>query len=457
MAIEGKVVKKEVEKLWKEMGLDSQGGRKERIEDDLTWEERRAKWLIEKQAERKRREGAVVHVGYMKMWVNGRVWMWDEVERKWLGCGEGELVGFQEKEQEGSIEAWDMVVLMETWVEEKGWDRLRGKLPIGYVWECQWAKRVSNMGRAMGGMIVGGSEIWKGVVDSCGDLCEWGYGGEAGVFRTMVGEKRRGGEWTYSGARGNSVIDYVLGNDSTWEGVIKMEVEEKVDSDHQPLVVWASVDGSELWGGDLGLEGKGESGKAAGKIFALGAGGGKRDAGVYGEGRVTKGPTERESRKLKGHVKKGEGRRGWEGERRNFFEERGWRVEELVGEAGWYGAVKGVGIPGYLKKNWGESRWQRVAKYRLGGGMKGNKYWLKEEEKRCRVCGWGVESWEHVWDGCWEGGREKGWQEAVGVVLGDEGEGEDWLRLLEEWRRNVVVSEKDWNEGEEQPEREVHG
>lgn len=65
-----------------------------------------------------------------------------------------------------------------------------------------------------------------------------------------------------------------------------------------------------------------------------------------------------------------------------------------------------MGVPEYLRKNWGESRWQRVAKYRLGNGMKGGRYWVEEEEeRRCRLCGREEETWEHVWEECLGGGR----------------------------------------------------
>lgn len=57
--------------------------------------------------------------------------------------------------------------------------------------------------------------------------------------------------------------------------------------------------------------------------------------------------------------------------------------------------VKGEGVPGYLKK-WGERRWQRIAKYRLGNGMRGERYWDEEEKRRCRVCKSNEETWEHV-------------------------------------------------------------
>ena len=68
----------------------------------------------------------------------------------------------------------------------------------------------------------------------------------------------------------------------------------------------------------------------------------------------------------------------------------------------WYSWIKGKkeGVPEYLKKGWGEKRWQRVSKYRLGNGMRENEYWREEEERKCRVCGVGKETWEHVWEEC---------------------------------------------------------
>jgi len=62
--------------------------------------------------------------------------------------------------------------------------------------------------------------------------------------------------------------------------------------------------------------------------------------------------------------------------------------------------VKGVGIPGYLKKGWTESRWGRIAKYRLGEGVREGIYWEKEEVRLCRLCGREEETWEQVWEEC---------------------------------------------------------
>jgi len=96
--------------------------------------------------------------------------------------------------------------------------------------------------------------------------------------------------------------------------------------------------------------------------------------------------------------------------------------------------VKGKGVPEYLKRGWKEERWQRVARFRLGDGMRGGRYWEGEEERKCRVCGWGEETWEHVWEECTDWGVERGWQEMVEEVLGEGGEGEVWMERLEELR-----------------------
>lgn len=52
----------------------------------------------------------------------------------------------------------------------------------------------------------------------------------------MSGDERR--EFTYTGARGDTVIDYVLGEERGRERAVRLEVEDKVDSDHHPLTVW---------------------------------------------------------------------------------------------------------------------------------------------------------------------------------------------------------------------------
>ena len=53
------------------------------------------------------------------------------------------------------LKEWDVMFLSETWLQKKGWERVKKWLPKGYVWEVQQAGRKSKKGRAMGGMIVG--------------------------------------------------------------------------------------------------------------------------------------------------------------------------------------------------------------------------------------------------------------------------------------------------------------
>ncbi|XP_029155197.1 cytochrome P450 4g15-like [Nylanderia fulva] len=56
-----------------------------------------------------------------------------------------------------------------------------------------------------------------------------------------------------------------------------------------------------------------------------------------------------------------------------------------------------------------------MARYRLGNEVKGNRYWEKEEDRKCRICGRRLETWEHVWEECMDWGKEESWQEMIKV------------------------------------------
>lgn len=51
------------------------------------------------------------------------------------------------------------------------------------------------------------------------------------------------GEFTYTGGRGDTVIDYVIGEEEVRERISKLEVGERIDSDHHPIVI--TVEGGE--------------------------------------------------------------------------------------------------------------------------------------------------------------------------------------------------------------------
>jgi len=57
---------------------------------------------------------------------------------------------------------WDVIVLIETWMEDKEWEKIRRFVPKGYVWRTQWAKKRNKKGRAIGGMAMG---IKKELID----------------------------------------------------------------------------------------------------------------------------------------------------------------------------------------------------------------------------------------------------------------------------------------------------
>lgn len=54
----------------------------------------------------------------------------------------------------------------------------------------------------------------------------------------------------------------------------------------------------------------------------------------------------------------------------------------------------------------GESRWKRVARFRLGNEMREGRYW-EEEEEEIQAMWKGVETWQHVWEECRDW-RERG-------------------------------------------------
>jgi len=43
---------------------------------------------------------------------------------------------------------------------------------------------------------------------------------------------------TFTRGRGETVIDYVMGDKRAWERVERLELGEEVDSDHQSVSVW---------------------------------------------------------------------------------------------------------------------------------------------------------------------------------------------------------------------------
>jgi exonuclease III len=77
------------------------------------------------------------------------------------------VAGIKNKENEfwKYLGEFDVVGLVETWVEEKGWERLEKRMPREFEWKCQYAVRESKKGRAKGGIIMG---VKKGLEEENG-------------------------------------------------------------------------------------------------------------------------------------------------------------------------------------------------------------------------------------------------------------------------------------------------
>jgi len=80
-----------------------------------------------------------------------------EKERKGWNIVFWNVAGLNNKDKDfwKRLERWDIMILVETWTEEKGWEKVKNKLPKGYKWGVQWASREGKRGRAKGGMIMG--------------------------------------------------------------------------------------------------------------------------------------------------------------------------------------------------------------------------------------------------------------------------------------------------------------
>lgn len=146
---------------------------------------------------------------------------------------------------------------------------------------------------------------------------------------------------------------------------------------------------------------------------------------------------------MKERSRRGMIRSRWENERKEFFEERGVRIQEVeemrevekdwfkelekrdkerqrrerwekIGESNynrWYKVIKKEEVPEYLRKGWRESRWKRVTRFRFGNEVREGRYW-EEEEKGC------VESMQGKFNHGSTYGRDVGTGEGMGKVLG---------------------------------------
>jgi len=120
------------------------------------------------------------------------------------------VAGLENKDKEFWIrlKEWDIMVLFETWLDDRGWKRVKERLPGGYEWGMQAARRRNKKGRAIEGLVMGikkelmereerigggrgvQGECGGGEMEDSGSLCRRGHGEGIEGARAVGGGQR---------------------------------------------------------------------------------------------------------------------------------------------------------------------------------------------------------------------------------------------------------------------------
>jgi len=75
-------------------------------------------------------------------------------EKGELRIGFWNVAGVRGKDEEfwERIKEWDVIGLVETWVEKEEWKRWKGRVPGEFEWTIQGASKEGRRGRAKGGI-----------------------------------------------------------------------------------------------------------------------------------------------------------------------------------------------------------------------------------------------------------------------------------------------------------------
>ncbi|KYN50592.1 hypothetical protein ALC57_10669 [Trachymyrmex cornetzi] len=134
------------------------------VDDDMTKSERDRQREIRRWAKNERDKGKSVKVGFGRGWLNGKEYEWKSERgvnekktestrrsRSGRGIGEGKRVrwvvwnvaGLKKKDEDfwKFLNDFDVVGLMETWVDESGWGKMKDKMSVGWRWKCQAGER----------------------------------------------------------------------------------------------------------------------------------------------------------------------------------------------------------------------------------------------------------------------------------------------------------------------------
>lgn len=70
------------------------------------------------------------------------------------------------------VKGFDFVSLCETWMEKKGWERIKNRLPDSHEWGYCEARREKKRGRAKEGFLIGKRKDWGDINREVGTVVE---------------------------------------------------------------------------------------------------------------------------------------------------------------------------------------------------------------------------------------------------------------------------------------------
>lgn len=114
------------------------------------------------------------------------------------------------------LRGFEVIELIETWVEQKAWKKLEKKLPKEYKWKCKFAKKEQKRGTASGGIITGVKKEIAGesrIADSDEELVENTVKLEEDLWEIWTVDNRRGVKKIIKGIGEDQRHSLIVGED----------------------------------------------------------------------------------------------------------------------------------------------------------------------------------------------------------------------------------------------------
>ncbi|XP_046491893.1 uncharacterized protein [Neodiprion pinetum] len=224
---------------------------------------------------------------------------------------------------------------------------------------------------------------------------------------------------------------------------------------------------SDVWGESVGLGRAGRGREGAKEVHEMGTGVAAHNTWIYSDGRnerrqisfeekINRDPTKHRLRECWKNIRRGEER----GERTRWGEEREKYLNRCGASSKWVemARTRGEEVSRRLEDRDKEVQTQErrdkirnsrsAAKYRqiqteavpeCGNEERGNKYWLDEVDRVCRICGNEEETLEHLTKRCVE---ELRWNGETRQIVDEKGMDRDWGKRLEKARRRAAEREE---------------